>query len=52
MQAGAPASLSERGAATAGPQPPKRPRLTVERSDLTQPLSIDVSQTEPKRVST
>ena len=36
-----------------GPQTPKRPRLTaaMERPDLTQPLRIDISQAEPKRVS-
>ena len=48
LQTGPPAQLA--GGTAQGPQAPKRPRLT-DRADLTQPLTIDVSQTEPKRVS-
>ncbi|KAK3589151.1 hypothetical protein CHS0354_017117 [Potamilus streckersoni] len=32
-----------------GPQTPKRPRLAIDRPDLTQPLRIDTKEAEPKR---
>ena len=54
LQGGLPVSLSSAAAAPqpSGPTTPKRPRLgPIDRPDLAQPLSIDVSQTEPKRVS-
>jgi hypothetical protein len=52
LQGGLPVSLSSAAAPQpSGPSTPKRPRLgPIDRPDLAQPLSIDVSQTEPKRV--
>ncbi|XP_053376289.1 nuclear receptor corepressor 1-like isoform X2 [Mercenaria mercenaria] len=50
LQGGLPVSMSSSAAQPSGPTAPKRPRLgPIDRPDLAQPLSIDVSQTEPKR---
>lgn len=50
LQGGLPVSMSS-SSQQSGPSTPKRPRLgPIDRPDLAQPLSIDVSQTEPKKV--